>query len=503
MHGKYGHLVWAIGCALALALWLALGTFSTPASQAQTPVGTAFAYQGQLRNAAGPINGTCDLRFRLYDSQSGGSQVGSDLFRMATPVANGLFATELDFGAVFTGAARWLEVGVRCPAGGGNYAVLTPRARVAPVPYAMLADRVANLDSTPGDLVVNGAIKSTRSTPDAVNGAGALDLENPTSGNRWHIATTFGDDALVMGLLDAQDNWREGAAISSSSNGGHLTTGVLRGARAATAEDERGGILQLLNTASNNMWEVFSRFGTDNLEIWFGDNSSTWTKALTVERDGDLVVEGELFVAGDSLRLSVDRSTALTWGNGEAAVGYAGGEGHYSVDAQPGDLVIRAANGTRIVLGRGATATNYPAAITVEASGLVSIPNLQTGGVIESKLQTADELASATIDRFAQGDVLCWNAADRHLVQCRAAASLMVVAIANADGKPLIAGVEPVRVCGGVQPGDLLVASDEPGCAVAWSQIDAGAPPPGVVIAKALEGAAQAEALVLALILAR
>jgi hypothetical protein len=60
-----------------------------------------------------------------------------------------------------------------------------------------------------------------------------------------------------------------------------------------------------------------------------------------------------------------------------------------------------------------------------------------------------------------------------------------------------------VRVCGEIHPGDLLVASNQPGCAVAWAQNEAGNPPPGVVIAKALGVSVQGETTVLAMILVR
>ena len=36
-------------------------------------VGTAFTYQGRLSDGSGPVNGTCDLVFRLYDEAGSGS----------------------------------------------------------------------------------------------------------------------------------------------------------------------------------------------------------------------------------------------------------------------------------------------------------------------------------------------------------------------------------------------------------------------------------------------
>jgi len=128
---------------------------------------------------------------------------------------------------------------------------------------------------------------------------------------------------------------------------------------------------------------------------------------------------------------------------------------------------------------------------TDNASGgyldMMGHPIINIGAVIEANLQTAAELASDRISRFSEGDVLCWNAKLDCLEKCSAPASPLVVAVAGELGKPIILGVEPIRVLGPVQPGDLLVASQVPGYAVAWSQIGFGNAPAGVVIAKALE----------------
>ena len=47
-----------------------------------------------------------------------------------------MFTVTLDFGGVFTGADRWLEIAVRTN-GGGAFAPLTPRQAVTPTPYAL------------------------------------------------------------------------------------------------------------------------------------------------------------------------------------------------------------------------------------------------------------------------------------------------------------------------------------------------------------------------------
>ncbi|MEW6249899.1 MAG: hypothetical protein AB1716_04575 [Planctomycetota bacterium] len=120
-----------VGLASVLAL-------APAAALGQTPLGTAFTYQGQVKKAGVPLNGTADFMFSLWDAASAGNQIAPWQHVDNCPVANGLFTTTLDFGAaVFGGQACWLEIGVRSPAGGGNYHILSPRQAITTAPYAL------------------------------------------------------------------------------------------------------------------------------------------------------------------------------------------------------------------------------------------------------------------------------------------------------------------------------------------------------------------------------
>jgi hypothetical protein len=99
----------------------------------------SFTYQGQLKDAAGPVNATCDLQFTLWDAASDGSQVGWTWLVEGVEIVDGLFTARLDFGGVHDGSARWLEVAVRCPAGSGGYVTLSPRQELTGSPYALYA----------------------------------------------------------------------------------------------------------------------------------------------------------------------------------------------------------------------------------------------------------------------------------------------------------------------------------------------------------------------------
>lgn len=97
-----------------------------------------FTYQGRLVDGASLANGNYELRFRLFDSLTAGTQVGSDVALPAVGVTNGLFTVALEFGAgSFTGADRWLELSARPAGDAGALSVFDPRQPITAVPYAL------------------------------------------------------------------------------------------------------------------------------------------------------------------------------------------------------------------------------------------------------------------------------------------------------------------------------------------------------------------------------
>ncbi len=135
--------------------------------------GTAFVYQGQLQNEGGPANGVYDFSFQVFNASSGGTPVGNTLTNVGVGVTNGLFATTLDFGPVFTGATLWLSIGVRTN-GPTSFAALSPLQQISPTPYAIFSAQAASaasansisasniigtfsLDLLPSSVVTNGS----------------------------------------------------------------------------------------------------------------------------------------------------------------------------------------------------------------------------------------------------------------------------------------------------------------------------------------------------------
>jgi hypothetical protein len=134
-----------VALGLVLILVMSVGAWRVQAQDAepddvmipQSLTGSAFTYQGRLTSGGAPVNGQCDFQFSLFDAASAGTQIGATQPATNVSVMNGLFTVAIDFGGgAFNGAARWLEIGVRCPAGSGSYTTLSPRQTLTAAPYA-------------------------------------------------------------------------------------------------------------------------------------------------------------------------------------------------------------------------------------------------------------------------------------------------------------------------------------------------------------------------------
>ena len=114
----------------------AVAGLAAATSQAQI-VDTSFTYQGQLQEAGVNYNGSADFVFRLWDAPVGGNFLGDEVVGPVA-VSNGLFSTELDFGAAAIDAPNgYLEIFVRTPAGGGSYTALGTRQKLNAAPYSI------------------------------------------------------------------------------------------------------------------------------------------------------------------------------------------------------------------------------------------------------------------------------------------------------------------------------------------------------------------------------
>lgn len=172
------------------------------ATQAQN---TSFSYQGRLTSGASPANGTFDFRFRLAADAEGNTYVGSAVLTNGLVIADGLFTTALDFGAVFTGASHWLQIEVRTN-GAAGYTVLSPLQRLSPAPYALYALTPAGPAGPQGPQGVQGPKGDTGDTGDT----GAQGIQGsqgpPGSADAWSRTGNAGTNPTgnFIGTLDNQ-----------------------------------------------------------------------------------------------------------------------------------------------------------------------------------------------------------------------------------------------------------------------------------------------------------
>jgi hypothetical protein len=105
--------------------------------------GTVLTYQGRLTDAGSPANGTnYGMLFYLYDAPTNGGFQGQVQLPSVT-VSNGVFTVPLDFGNVFDGNPRWLQIYVQ--KNNGGFTALSPRQPLTPSPYAVFANTASNL----------------------------------------------------------------------------------------------------------------------------------------------------------------------------------------------------------------------------------------------------------------------------------------------------------------------------------------------------------------------
>lgn len=98
---------------------------------------SVFTYQGKLIDGGAPTNSSYDMRFSLFDAETGGTQLGATFTANSVQASVGIFSVEIDFGAApFSGPDRFLEVAIS-PAGQGSFTTLAPRQRLNSAPYSL------------------------------------------------------------------------------------------------------------------------------------------------------------------------------------------------------------------------------------------------------------------------------------------------------------------------------------------------------------------------------
>lgn len=272
---RHGYLITAfVGLALALGVVggaMAEGGRPQPPEQVglQAAPGPGFTYQGQLKSSGSPVNDTCLFGFGLWDSSSGGGQLGVTQ-TVTTTVTNGLFTVTLNEAAEFGGSAfsgntaRYLGIGVKC----GSESSLTNLGRQAltAAPYALYARNnwglngnstsVSNILGTTNNMTLTLAVSNTAALR-LVPNATSPNIIGGYSGNG--VSSSLSGGATIAGGGASGFPNIVGYSYGTISGGYNNTAG---GGVAATVGGGRS------NMASGNYATVS---GGDNNEAIIGD----------------------------------------------------------------------------------------------------------------------------------------------------------------------------------------------------------------------------------------
>lgn len=192
-----------------------------------------FTYQGYLEDDGAPINDTCDFQFSLWDSSgsgtppAGGIQIGTTETVSSISVIDGLFSYPLNATGVFgddafNGQMRYLQIAVRCPAGGGAYTTLAPRQLLTASPYA--------LSLRPGAVISdaqNNALLSVVNTFDSDTHGSAISAHGSSPTAPVIAAYHEGTGHALYGSSDSSYptvggvNYGSGSAIDGRSTSGN------------------------------------------------------------------------------------------------------------------------------------------------------------------------------------------------------------------------------------------------------------------------------------------
>lgn len=434
------HLTPNIGTIVIVALMLFVySAYAAPSTQ--TTIST-FPYQGTLTDASGnPVTGDVDMTFRIYDVSTGDTALWTEAHTSANAVSveNGLFQLMLG-SLVPIPETVWGNGSLYLELQVGSDAPMNPRELIGSVPRAIQADIATNLTEgaiARGSLSVEGSLD--------VNGAGSF-ANDTLEIQRWDENNADIDNLLPGSTF--------GAIIKGPINGHHVF-----GLRENDSSDKISFITGGGDYASNSTFDTLAMTINANGDVQINKKLiSENVQDVNENRGGTIILDG------GSTYLAIDNNEIATYG---------------------GNLILQGSNSSEDV---------------VVANNLDVKGSLIGGAYVESNLLTAKQNETKVIAEFSLGDVLCWASKTQQLEKCSQEASPLIVAVADKDGKPIILGAEPIKVLGPVQAGNLLVASDTSGYAVAWSQIGEGEPPIATTIAQALENCDKETCLIKAMI---
>ena len=265
-------------------------------------LGTAFTYQGRLQQSGVAVTGFYDFQFSLWDNSANGTRYGSVLGMTGVGVTNGIFTVGLDFGAVYTGTALWLDIAARSN-GVSTYTPLTPRQALTAAPFANYSTLAYGASlATMANSVAPGSITAGSLAPGAVTQLGS-------PGGTYTNAVQVSSNGWV-GIGDSTPS----AALEVTGGAPLLGLTVY-----GSVQDGLGNTTNLLGAqgvaVSGNLVAVAS--GADNAVTLLDSSSSTlaWRANLLYGQGNFTNLNGAMGVAfgpNNLLAIASTRSSAVT-----------------------------------------------------------------------------------------------------------------------------------------------------------------------------------------------
>jgi hypothetical protein len=355
---------WIVVCVvLAVLVLLAVATVQAgPESQrpgpqggveVQAALGTGFTYQGQLKSGGRPVDDTCDFQFGLWDALTGGGQLGVTQ-TVSISVTSGLFTTQLNGGGefgyeAFRGAARWLAIAVRCPAGSGDYTSLSPRQEVTGVPYAHA-------------LIPGSVIKNTEDisgwTPgiwlESTNGSAVVG-RNYIAGGACIAGDNMAGGNGVSGWTNSASGSSTAGVVGTNAGSGYAIKGVSVGGVAGRFETNSSIALPtvlLYENADDYARLTFQNDQTEKFWTIAGYASVTDTLSrLNVwnSSTGDLVsISGDGKVGIGIGTTAPAAKLEVSGGSGKGVYGRSSGTGVYGVSGAPSGMTTYSSSGAAV-----------------------------------------------------------------------------------------------------------------------------------------------------------
>jgi hypothetical protein len=469
-------------------------------------------YQGRLNRNDAPLNAPADFMFTLFSTSTGGTALGAVALD-AVNVHDGLFTVELPFNpSLLDGAPRWLEILVRSPAGSGSFDLLSPRQPINCAPQALHA-------RTAGLATAALSAQSATSADTAVTASTAISADRATTADTASFSTSSGSAALATAAtrLDAPDGSPTAAVFVG--NDGSVGIGSLAPSNSLTV----GGNADFAGSVGIGTASPARRLHVSNgasggasqptAELLVEDNSTCYINMMAPDASEHGLsfgspagsIHGGIYytnTVGMDVRTgnNLSRGTINALGNVGIGVGVSGGTIDAKLHASAAGRVAKfdrtGSDGELIAFSRddGVVGNITVAAGVVsynaftgshwawmddapERGMLVSMTghNRRAGSVPgEGEVIYGAQLTAAANDPACLGAYL---APAESLSDGTARDGHQIMAVGNGEMWVVNTGRD-------IQPGDYLISSDTPGCAMLD---DAARFPVGNVIARAAE----------------